>query len=120
MFAALAQLERDTIVERATAGRNERGKRDGEKGGRVPLGSIRTLDGVLSIDEHSTAIVRRNVALRDAGLSMAKIADQLRGKATSRGGQRWYASSVREVLLNEDNYRGGRRGDSDLRWPASL
>lgn len=41
MFAALAQLERDTIVERMTAGSNERGKRDGEKGGRVPLVYIR-------------------------------------------------------------------------------
>jgi DNA invertase Pin-like site-specific DNA recombinase len=56
MFASLPQLERDTIVERTTAGRNERGKRDGEKGGRVPLGYIRTLDRVISIDEHSAAL----------------------------------------------------------------
>ena len=38
IFAALAQLERDNIVERTTDGRNSRGKRDGEKGGKVPVG----------------------------------------------------------------------------------
>jgi site-specific DNA recombinase len=120
MFAALAQLERDTIVERTTAGRNQRGKRDGEKGGRVPLGYIRTAEGAIFVDEHSAAIVRRIFALRDTGPTMLAIAEALSGVTTSRGGKRWYASSVREVLLNEDNYRGGKRGDSDLRWPAIL
>ena len=36
MFAAMARLERDTIVERTSAGRNARGKVDGERGGRMP------------------------------------------------------------------------------------
>jgi site-specific DNA recombinase len=120
MFAALAQLERDTIVERTTAGRNQRGKRDGEKGGRVPLGYVRTAAGAILIDENCATIVRRIYALRDSGLTMQAIADALSGVTTSRGGKRWYASSVREVLLNEDNYRGGKRGDSDLRWPVIL
>jgi site-specific DNA recombinase len=35
--ARLAQLERDTIVERTTAGRDLRGKQDGEKGGRIHI-----------------------------------------------------------------------------------
>jgi site-specific DNA recombinase len=120
MFAALAQLERDTIVERTTAGRNERGKRDGEKGGRVPLGYTRTPDNIILIDDNGAAIVRRIFALRDGGLSMAKIAEALGSTPTARGGKRWYASSVREVLLNEADYRGGKRGDSDLHWPMIL
>lgn len=37
MFAALAQLERDNIVQRTTDGRNQRGRIDGERGGRVPM-----------------------------------------------------------------------------------
>lgn len=121
MFAALAQLERDTIVERTTAGRNERGKRDGEKGGRVPLGYLRiATDSTIVIDGDGAAVVRRIFALRDGGLSMAKIAEALGDAPTGHGGKRWYASSVREVLLNEANYRGGKRGDSDQNWPAIL
>jgi site-specific DNA recombinase len=120
MFAALAQLERDTIVERTTAGRNERGKRDGEKGGRVPLGYLRQPDGTILVDEARAELVRHIFALRQQGLSMARIADALAPLPTSRGGKRWYASSVRQVLINQAAYLGGTRGDSPVRWPILL
>lgn len=122
MFAALAQLERDTIVERTTAGRNARGKVDGEKGGRMPLGYVRTVDVTISIDEAGAAIVRQIFALRGEGVSLRAIAERLnQDKAqTGKGGGQWYASSVREVLQNEDAYRGGYRGESSERWPAIL
>ena len=74
MFAALAQLERDTIVARTSDGREERAKIDGERGGRVPLGYIRTDDGI-AIDKHGAKIVKRIFALRDSGSTLAQIAD---------------------------------------------
>jgi site-specific DNA recombinase len=120
MFAALAQLERDVIVERTTAGRNERGRRDGEKGGRVPYGYIRTSEGDISIEPAAAATVRRIFALADGGASLREIAAQLADLPTSRGGKQWYASSVREVLLNRADYLGGYRGDSTQRWPSIL
>ena len=80
----------------------------------------RTTDSAIFIDENGATVVRRIFALRDSGLSMAKIAEALSSTPTTHGGKRWYASSVREVLLNEANYLGGKRGDSDLRWPAIL
>lgn len=120
MFAALAQLERDTIVERTTAGRNQRGKIDGDKGGRVPLGYNRAADGAISIDEAGAAVVRHIFSLHSTGFSMQKIADKLADLPTSRGAKRWYASSVWNILQNEADYRGGRRGDSDLCWPVIL
>jgi hypothetical protein len=44
------------------------------------------------------------VALREEGLSMGAIAQQLndQGIATARGGQRWYASTVRSALRTHE------------------
>lgn len=117
MFSAIAQLERDVIAERTTAGRNKRGELDGEKGGRVPFGYVRTFEEKISVDPEAAAVVRRIFAERRAGASLRGIAAGLNvdGIRTARG-HTWHASSVREVLLNEAAYRGGKRGDSAVKW----
>lgn len=122
MFAGLAQLERDTIAERTRAGRDARGMVDGERGGRVPYGYVRSADGVITIDPDAAETVRFIFSLHRQGVSMNKIAARLNTDRipTTRGGSRWYASSVREVLLNEADYRGGTRGASNVRWPAII
>lgn len=117
MFAALAQLERDTIVERTTAGRNERGKRDGEKGGRVPFGYRRTEIGI-AVDEQAAQLVRRIFQQQQLGKSRRAIAAELTGPSP-QGGQ-WHGSSVAAVLANEAAYRGGPRGESQVCWPRIL
>lgn len=126
IFAGLAQLERDTIVARTTDGRNARGKVDGEKGGRLPMGYARQLvagkaTGEVFTVDGEAALVRRIFALRSAGATLTQIANELNGAGikTRRGGQ-WHASSVREVLLNEADYRGGRRNGSGRQWPVIL
>lgn len=117
MFAALAQLERDTIVERTTAGRNARGKQDGEKGGRVPFGYSRTEQGI-EVDQAAAVLVRCIFGLKLQGQSLRTIARGLPGSGPQGGN--WGPSSVSAVLANEDAYRGGQRGDSSVRWPAIL
>ena len=117
MFAALAQLERDTIVERTTAGRNARGQRDGDRGGRLPYGYVRGDSGPM-IEPEAAQQVREIFTLRSQGLSLRTIADLLIGAPPY--GARWYASSVREVLQNESAYRGNTRGASAVRWPTIL
>ena len=126
IFAGLAQLERDTIVERTTAGRNARGKLDGERGGRVPLGYVRTIDDKgntdgVAIDEGTAPIVRNIFWWRQHENTLREIAGKLneQGIPTPRG-CKWHASSVKAVLDNEDKYRGGWRGASTMRWPAIL
>jgi len=42
------------------------------------------------------------------------------GVPTPRGGRSWYPSTVREVLMHERSYRGGKRGASESRWPIIL
>jgi site-specific DNA recombinase len=119
MFASLAELDRDNIVERTTDGRNERGKKDGEKGGRLPLGYIRT-ESIIEIDREAALIVRRIFELRKSA-TLTAIAEDLNAAGDlPRHGVKWYASSVREVLRNEADYRGGPRGTSPERWPVIL
>jgi site-specific DNA recombinase len=121
LFAALAELERDSIVERTTAGRNERGRQDGERGGRVPMGYIRADHSRIEIDPQRAGLVRRMFAMRRSGMTLLAIAAQLNSEAiTTMRGHRWHASSVREVLENESIYRGGHRWQSDVRWPVIL
>lgn len=117
MFAALAQLERDNIVERTTAGRNVRGLKDGEKGGRLPYGYVRGAAG-LDIDPDAASVVKKIFRLREDHHTLREIAAILQ-TPSPRGGA-WFASGVREILINEQAYRGGCRGESSERWPAIL
>jgi len=125
MFASLAELDRENIVARTTDGRNARGRVDGEKGGRVPMGYERILvDGKaqgVGIDNEGADLVRDIFAMRADKMTLAQIASTLNenGKRTARNGN-WHASSVRQILINEDKYRGGNRGESDKLWPVIL
>lgn len=120
MFASLAELERDNIVERTTDGRNARGKVDGDRGGRLPMGYRRSDDGV-DVVEAEAEIVRLIFELRTAGSTLHQIAEHLNDQGSrSRRGGRWYASSVREILGNEAAYRGAYRGESAKPWPRIL
>lgn len=118
MFAALAQLERDNIVERTSSGRDERGKLDGEKGGRMPFGYIRTERGP-AIDREAAAVVKTIFRLKRKGASHRAIIAVL-GETPAPGGHRWHPSTISTILANEAAYRGGRRGDSQIRWPTIL
>lgn len=122
IFAALTELERDTIKERTSAGREQRGKTDGERGGRLPMGYARTADGSVTVDSHRAAVVQTIFNMKAQGKPLRAIAAHLNAEhhITPRSGGDWYASSVREVLLNESKYRGGLRGGSDVRWPQIL
>ena len=98
-----------------------RAARDGESGGRLPLGYTRVDTGVV-IDEGGASTVRRIFYLKARGLSLRGIAAQLNAEhtPTSYGGKKWQASSVRQIVLQEAIYRGAQRGDSPLCWPMIL
>lgn len=119
LFAALAQLERDTIIERTTAGRNQRGKVDGERGGRLPYGYVRLATAVAA-DQGAATVVRRIFALRGQGLTLRAIAAQLEGTPAPRGGSTWFAGTIREILSNAQAYNGGPRNGSGVNWPTLL
>jgi site-specific DNA recombinase len=122
LFAALAQLERDTIVERTTGERNARGAQDGERGGRVPYG-YRRVGEVVKIDPAAAAVVRKiDVLDRRKKLSQRAIAEALNaaGVPTPQGGAQWDGGTVRVILQNRPLYHGGQRGASAVCWPKIL
>jgi site-specific DNA recombinase len=121
MFLALAELERDLIVERTTAGRNARGKRDGDKGGSVPYGYVRGSGGV-EIDPATAAVVRDIFQRRKRKQSLQTIATALNDAQIPppKRGISWYPMSVGIILKNRAIYRGGTRGESEVCWPALL
>lgn len=85
VVGVFAQLERRLIAERTRVALAEK-KRGGAR-----LGRPRTLDPTVE------ALI---VDLRHEGVGLTAIADRLNeeGVTTSRGGKRWYASTVRAVL----------------------
>lgn len=114
IMAAVAQLERDTISSRTKAALAVRGQRDGEKGGKLPYGYMRTNTGVAT-DAEAAQVVKRIFALHRRGRPLRDIAAQV-----SSDEKKWKHSSIAEILKNKDAYKGGKRGDSNTRWPVIL
>lgn len=120
LFASLAQLERDLIAERTKAALGEKRKQDGEAGGRLPYGYLRTDAGLL-VDAEAARTVRYIFGCKRRGDSMRAIAEKLNQQniPSPRGG-RWFHTTIREILDNRSAYVGGKRGESDVRWPVIL
>ena len=123
IFAALSQLERDTIVERMKAGTEERRKIDGDIGGQIPMGYVRKMSTVM-INEEKAVIVRYIFQRRYIDFRyMYEIADELNEKNApkpTKRGKVWKASVVQRILDNEAKYRSGYRNQSKFRWPRIL
>lgn len=123
IFAALAQLERDTIVERMKAGTEVRRKIDGDIGGKVPSGYARK-DGTVVIDEGMADTVRYIYHRRYIDFRfMNEIADELNEMGVAqrtKKGKRWDKTIVHSILKNEAKYLGGYRNESKFKWPRIL
>lgn len=116
IVAVFGQLERDLTSERTCAALAERGRQHGYKSGRLPLGYSRQPgQETIMVDDQAAGIVRDVFALRDRGLPMRAIAEQLNGRHPAPRGQAWYASAVKTILDNAPRYQG-----RVTHWPAIL
>lgn len=108
MLGGMAQLERETIVDRTRDALGALRAR-GVKLGAAPLGKRHTAERdhsgrcVLAVDDAETATVERIRSLRAEGATLDAIAATLtaEGRRTKRGG-RWHGSTVRAVLARID------------------
>lgn len=121
IMATFADYERSLIKERTTGGRRARARVDGERGGSLPMGYIRTEPGKFGVDPLAAGLVRHIFSLRNTGNSYHVIAALLNaeGFTTQRGAQ-WAAASVRTIILNEAKYRGAPMNESPVCWPVIL
>jgi site-specific DNA recombinase len=103
LLAVLAAFERDLISER-TAGALAHKRARSERIGQVPIGHALAEDGrTLLVDEAEARAVGRARAWRDEGRSLRWIAAELTrlGVPTKKGGPRWSASTIADVLKRE-------------------
>ena len=120
MFASIAALERETILERTALGK-ERKLRQGRwaGGGKPPLGYVVNEEGYLEIEPKEAEIVRTIFSLYvEEGMSTLEIADYLTAKGTPLSADfkgthpnhrdRWPPSRIARILSNT-TYKGEHR-----------
>lgn len=97
-----AEFERRQISERTSAGLRHN-KQAGKQYHNKPIFGFDLVDGQLVRNIAEQKVITRMKRMRKRGMSLAKIADRLTtdGVETKRGGERWYASTVRRILTND-------------------
>lgn len=107
LMASLGELERDQVSERTTAALGHM-RRQGKRIGRIPFGYDLGIDGeTLEENRQEQQTLKQMVEWREAGDSFHTIADKLNEAGVSpKGGEAWYASSVRAVLMTEEKRHG--------------
>lgn len=102
----VAQLERENIKNRTSAGRKVKAERGGFAGGGVPYG-YDLVDGEFVVNEAAADIVKKVFLLRGCKKTLQEIADLMNesGVPTKRG-KEWTISTVQNILKNEKVYKG--------------
>lgn len=106
VLSAMAEAERDAIIDRTKGGRMQKAGQGGFAGGRIPYGYLSDGAGGLIIDDERRPIVERIFAENGKGATLQAIADGLnRDGIPSPGGKRWWPSNV-SYLINNQVYAG--------------
>ena len=102
----VAEMERDNINKRTSAGRKVKAGKGGYSGGRAPMG-YKVQDGELVINPDEAAVVLKIFELREDGVTMMEIVDTLNenGYKTRNGGP-FVISTVQSILNNRKTYEG--------------
>lgn len=101
-----AELERENINKRTSAGRIIKAGRGGYSGGRAPMG-YRVQGGKLVVNEDEAKAVRRIFELRDNGMPLLTIVDTINKEGyKTRGGKEFVISTVQSIVKNRKTYQG--------------
>lgn len=104
-----AQMERENINKRTSAGRKVKAAKGGYSGGRPPTG-YDVVKGELVANEKEANIVKFIFQCRDNGMTMADIMFALNDLGyTTKSGKPFLISSIQKILQNERFYRGEYR-----------
>lgn len=110
----VAEQERINIMKRTSFGRSVKSAKGGFSGGRAPYG-YDVVDKKLVIVPAEAEAVRDIFKMRDDGVTLADIADEMndRGLKTKRGGK-FRTSTIQTIVNNRKTYEGFYKyGDSD-------
>ncbi len=102
VFSAMAENERDAIVERTKDGRVQKAGQGGFACGRIPFGYLSDGKGGLIVDPDRAPVVLRIFEENGAGRTVRAIADGLnRDGIVSPKGGKWWPGTVSYVLNNQ-------------------
>lgn len=111
-----AQMERENIMKRTSAGRKVKAAQGGYSGGRAPMG-YRVENGTLVVNEAEAEIVRRVFELRDSGHPLLSIVDALNDEGyKTRKGKDFVLSTVQGIVNNRKTYQGYYRYGKGSEW----
>ena len=102
----VANMERDNINKRTSAGRKVKAEKGGYSGGRAPMG-YKVQDGNLVIVPEEAEVVKKIFEWRDQGVVMLEIVDLLNENGyQTRNGRPFVISTVQSILNNRRTYEG--------------
>lgn len=98
MADTFAQFERLTIKQRTRAALAVK-KSKGERTGHIPFGFKLAEDGIhLEVEEEEQSIIKLIRELKDSGMSIREIADELNEREILNRGSTWSKSSTHRIL----------------------
>ncbi len=111
-----AEMERDNINRRTSAGRKIKSSKGGYSGGRTPYG-YEAKHGKMVVVEEQAKVVRLIFELKQSGKTYQQVVDTLNTNGyVNKSGSKWSISSVQVVLGNEKTYRGMYKYGKDGEW----
>jgi site-specific DNA recombinase len=112
----VAEMERDNINKRTSAGRYVKSAKGGYSGGRPPFG-YRTDNGKLIIVPEEAEVVKTIFEMKYSGKTYKQIVDHLNSLGfTNRSGTKYSISTVQTIYENEKTYRGYYRYGKNTEW----
>lgn len=115
-IVSMAQMERDRINDRTSAGRAVKSAKGGYSGGRTPYG-YKAVNGRMVIDPQQAETIRFIFTSRDAGTPMYIIADELNKLGrVNRSGTAFSVSTIKTILENRKTYQGYYRYGKNAEW----
>ena len=118
MLGSIAEWERDTIAERTFAALSMKRKKNEKLGGIRPFGwAVKVVSGTKTLipDPKEQKVRAGIVAASAAKKGYQQIAEELNAAGVKpRSGVRWYASTIRSIVLWERARQKGLAGPSKL------
>lgn len=100
ILAVFAQLERETIKERMTMGREARAKNGYYTASSRILTGYDYIDGLLKVNEYEAMLIKQIFQMFNGGMPIKTIAETLNDRGLIVGSQEWIDTTIRRLLDN--------------------
>ncbi len=112
----VAEMERENIMKRTSAGRIQKAEQGGYSGGKAPMG-YSVSNGHLVVNPNEAPSVIRAFELRDQGLTMRDVVAKLNEEGwPTRSGKPFMLATVAGILNNKKTYQGYYRYGKNSEW----